>query len=126
RIQGNTGLTKGNQMETKRYIKLPEVLEAVQSTELNIEEVTEWCGGKISSIANRPYRAVITVPNVEGNLKAECETYMVTERTRGIDKKGSVGFERYGENFFTWGDYIVKKGNRFTVIPHEDIDNYVD
>lgn len=103
-------------METIRYVTRPEIIEAVQLTQLNLEEVVEWCGGKVTKTCERPFKAYVTVPNVEGNQTASCWTHRKRREKGGFPEKDHQG----DYNFY--GDYIIKQGNRFTVVPMDRFD----
>src|SRR5690606_18603143 len=102
-------------METIRYVTRPEIIEAVQLTQLNFEEVAEWCGGKVGKILNRPFRGSVIVPNVDGNQTANCWT-------RRKRREGGFPEKDHQEDYNFYGDYIIKQGNRFTVVPMDRFD----
>lgn len=50
-------------MNVKLFRKKPVVIEAVQLTPHNIEEVTQWCGGVCGLVS-------VAIPTLEGNMIA--------------------------------------------------------
>jgi len=60
-----------------QFRKKPVVIDALQLTLENFEEVKQWCGGKTWS--RPPMRAVtgITIPTLEGNMEASFGDWII-------------------------------------------------
>lgn len=130
-------------METEKFVQKPSFVEAVQLTAQNLHEVAEWCGGSLRW-THRPPEATLTVPNVNGNRVATLK--IIPPDSELISKERfneicSNDLARYGGPHVNadgahdleleviaesspCGDYVARKGNRFFVIPFDEMDEY--
>lgn len=118
-------------MKTTKYVRKVETVEAVQLTLDNFLQVEEWCGGK-TSFQHKPFKVSLTVPNVEGNQVAVLKAHLNTNEKRGINfgryellaERGLIHEFEDKDLIEEEGDYVVKSGNKFSVIKFGDMNNY--
>lgn len=120
-------------MLTAYYQHKPEVIEAIQINPFNYVEITEWVGGIWEIQKTRPHVIQITVPNVFGNKKAILELWFAADvpfvNYDSLDKHIKDGtLEDYDLKQYLeyYGDYIIKKGNRFSVMTKDSFENTYD
>lgn len=120
-------------MEVKYYEKRPHVVEAIQLSPYNYEEVCEWVGGQIS-LKHQPLVIRMTVPNVSGNLTATLKYVGKKELfwtdLSEMDNLADLGrLQEFSELDKTkwYGDFIIKQRGRFTVMTEYDFNyNYLE
>lgn len=62
-----------------RYRKKPIVVEAEQLDTENGEILAKWCGGQLHYTNKQGYNSAITIPTLEGVMRAEMGDYIIKD-----------------------------------------------